>query len=159
MRTYTADVPAPEDGMGLPTIGVPPGAPVALDLRLESAAEGVNVSGTAHARLEGECARCLEPLTDEITVPIGELFAYPDSTTDETTDEDELPRVNDDYVNLEQTVRDALVLDLPLAPLCTPECRGLCPGCGEKWVDLAPEHGHERLDPRWAALRERLPAE
>jgi uncharacterized metal-binding protein YceD (DUF177 family) len=120
MRTYTGDLPAPDDGMGLPTIGVPPGAPVALDLRLESAAEGVYVSGAAHARLEGECVRCLDPLTDEITVPIGELFAYPDSVTDETTDEDELPRVDDDYVNLEQTVRDALVLDLPLAPLCRP---------------------------------------
>jgi uncharacterized protein len=162
MRTYTGVVAAPEDGMGLPTIGVPPGSPVDLDLRLESAAEGVYVSGTAHAELEGECARCLDPFSDEITVPIGELFAYPDSVTDETTDEDELPRVGGvsaEHVDLEQTVRDALVLDLPLAPLCTPACRGLCAGCGEKWADLAPDHRHETLDPRWAALREHLPAE
>ena len=141
MRTYTGVVPAPEDGMGLPTIGVPPGGLVDLDLRLESVTEGVYVSGTAHARLEGECARCLDPFTDEIT------------------DEDELPRVVDDHVDVEQTVRDALVLDLPLAPLCRPDCRGLCAECGEKWADLAPDHGHETLDPRWAALRERLPAE
>ncbi len=162
MRTYAGVVPAPEDGMGLPTIGVPAGAPVALDLRLESAAEGVYVSGTAHAPLAGECARCLDPLTDEITVTLGELFAYPDSVTDETTDEDELPRVVGvaaDHVDVEQTVRDALVLDLPLAPLCRPDCRGLCAECGEKWADLAPDHGHETLDPRWAALRERLPTE
>ncbi len=159
MRTYTGVVPAPDDGLGLPTIGVPPGAPVDLDVRLESVTEGVYVSGTAHAPLEGECARCLDPLTDEITVQIGELFAYPDSVTDETTEEDELPRVVDDRVDLEQTVRDALVLDLPLAPLCQPDCRGLCVECGEKWADLAPDHGHETLDPRWAALRERLPAE
>ena len=145
--------------LGLPTIGVPWGSPVALDLRLESVTEGVYVSGTAHARLEGECARCLDPLTDEITVTIGELFAYPDSVTDETTDEDELPRVVDEHVDLEQTVRDALVLDLPLAPLCRPDCPGLCAECGEKWADLDPDHGHETLDPRWAALRERLPAE
>ena len=72
---------------------------------------------------------------------------------------DELPRVADDHVDLEQTVRDALVLDLPLAPLCRPDCPGLCAECGEKWADLAPDHGHETLDPRWAALRERLPAE
>jgi uncharacterized protein len=141
MRTYTGVVPAPDDGLGLPTIGVPPGAPVELDVRLESVTEGVYVSGTAHARLEGECARCLDPVTDE------------------TTEEDELPRVVDDRVDLEQTVRDALVLDLPLAPLCQPDCRGLCVECGEKWADLAPDHGHETLDPRWAALRERLPAE
>ncbi len=159
MRSYTRVAPAPEGGMGIPTIGVPAGAPVELDVRLESVTEGVYVSGTAYARLEGECARCLDPLTDEITVEIGELFAYPDSVTDETTEEDELPRVVDEYVNLEQTVRDALVLELPLAPLCRPDCAGLCVECGEKWADLAPDHGHETLDPRWAALRERLPAE
>ena len=48
---------------------------------------------------------------------------------------------------------------LPLAPLCRPDCPGLCVECGEKWADLAPDHGHETLDPRWAALRERLRAE
>ena len=135
------------------------GQPVELDLRLESVTEGVYVSGTAQARLVGECARCLDPLTDEIAVELGELFAYPDSVTDETTDADELPRVVDEHLDLEQTVRDALVLALPLAPLCRPDCRGLCPECGEKWADLAADHGHETLDPRWAALRERLPAE
>jgi uncharacterized protein len=159
MRTYTRVVPAPEGGLGLPTIGVPAGAPVELDLRLEAVTEGVYVSGTAYARLAGECARCLDPLTDEVTVEIGELFAYPDSATDETTEEDELPRVVDEYLDLEQTVRDALVLELPLAPLCRPDCPGLCVECGEKWADLAPDHGHETLDPRWAALRERLAAE
>ena len=92
-------------------------------------------------------------------VELGELFAYPDSVTDETTDADELPRVVDEHVDTEQTVRDALVLALPLAPLCRPDCPGLCPDCGEKWADLPPEHGHETLDPRWAALRERLDAD
>ena len=74
--------------------------------------------------------------TDDVTVEIGELFAYPDSVTDETTDEDELPRVVDERVDLEQTVRDAVVLDLPLAPLCTDDCPGLCAECGERRADL-----------------------
>ena len=97
---------------------MPPGATIALDVRLEAVSEGVYVSGTASAPLAGECVRCLDDLTDHVTVEIGELFAYPDSLTDETTDEDELPRVVDERVDLEQTVRDAMVLDLPLAPLC-----------------------------------------
>ncbi|MEJ3658816.1 YceD family protein [Actinomycetes bacterium KLBMP 9759] len=155
MRSYKRSVPAPEDGIGLETIGVVPGSPVELDVRLESVTEGVYVSGTAHAAVEGECARCLDPVTDDVTVDIQELFAYPDSVTDETTDEDELPRVVEELVDVEQTVRDAIVLALPLAPLCGPDCRGLCPECGEKWAVLAPDHGHETLDPRWAALRER----
>ncbi len=66
------------------------------------------------------------PDRDEIAVELGELFAYPDSVTDETTDADELPRVVDERIDLEQTVRDAMVTELPLAPLCRPDCPGLC---------------------------------
>ena len=157
MRSIRRSVPAPAEParLGLETISVPAGQPVELDLRLESVTEGVYVSGTGAAPLAGECARCLDPLADELEVELGELFAYPDSVTDETTDADELPRVVDEHIDLEQTVRDAVVLALPLAPLCRPDCAGLCPDCGEKWADLPPDHGHETLDPRWAALRER----
>jgi uncharacterized protein len=161
MRSYRRTVPAPAEPavLGLETIAVPAGEPVELDVRLESVTEGVYVSGTVHASLAGECARCLDALTDEVDVELSELFAYPDSVTDETTDEDELPRVVDDMIDIEQIVRDAVVLALPLAPLCRPDCPGLCPECGEKRAGLAPDHGHETLDPRWAALRERLSAD
>lgn len=156
MKAYTRTIPAPADpaALGLETIAVPAGEPVELTVRLESVSEGVYVSGTVSAALVGECARCLDEVTDQITVDVSELFAFPDSVTDETTDADELPRVVDEFVDVEQTVRDAVVLALPLAPLCRPDCPGLCPECGEKRADLAPDHEHERLDPRWAALRE-----
>jgi uncharacterized protein len=159
MRTFHRDVPAPPDDrrIGLDVIGVPAGAPITLDVRLESVSEGVYVSGTVSAPLHGECARCLDELDDELTIEIGELFAYPHSTTDETTDDDELPRVVDEHVDVEQTVRDAVVLTLPLAPLCADDCAGLCPDCGGRRADLGPDHGHDTLDPRWAALRERAP--
>ena len=161
MRRLTRTIPAPAepDRLGLDSIYVATGEPVELELRLESVTEGVYVSGTRGPRLVGECARCLDPLADEVVVEIGELFAYPDSVTDETTDADELPRVVDEYVDLEPSIRDALVLALPLAPLCRQDCPGLCSGCGGKWADLPAEHGHETLDPRWAALRARLDAE
>jgi uncharacterized protein len=161
MRTYHRTIPAPsaEAPMGIEVISVPPGASVEVDLRLESVTEGVYVSGTARAPVAGECARCLEGLSDEVEVELSELFAYPDSVTDETTEADELPRVVDEQLDVEQTVRDALVLALPLAPLCDPDCAGLCPECGERRAELGPDHGHETLDPRWAALRERLSAD
>ena len=157
MREYSREIPAPDGDarFGLDSIHVPPGRTIALDVRLESVTEGVYVSGRATAPLVGECARCLDEIVDEAVVEIGELFAYPDSVTDATTDADELPRVQDDRVDVEQTVRDALVLELPLAPACREDCPGLCPECGQKWADLPPDHGHETLDPRWAALRER----
>jgi len=156
MKVYRRTIPAPADPsrLGLDVIAVPAGEPVELDVRLEAVTEGVYVSGTVDVPLAGECARCLDELTDEVTVEIGELFVYPDSVTDETTEEDELPRVVDELLDVEQTVRDAVVLALPMAPLCRSDCAGLCPDCGEKRVDLAPDHGHETLDPRWAALRD-----
>lgn len=154
MRSYHRSVPAPGDSpLGIDVIRVPPGAAIELDVRLESVTEGVYVSGTVHAPLAGECARCLDPVTDEVDVELAELFAYPDSVTDETTEADELPRVADDRVDVEQVVRDALVLGLPLSPLCREDCPGLCPDCGGRRADLGPDHRHETLDPRWAALR------
>lgn len=152
MRTYHRVIPAPP-GFEMAVIGIPRGAPITLDLRLEAASEGVFVSGTAHAELAGECARCLEPLVDEITVGLGELYAYPGSTTLATTEEDEVNQVVADLVDTEQMVRDMFLLALPLAPLCREDCRGLCPGCGVAWAELEPGHAHETLDPRWAALR------
>src|SRR6185295_7395718 len=90
MRAFHRDVPAPGDDhlMGLDVLAVPPGATITLDVRLEAVSEGVYVSGTASAPLAGECVRCLDDLTDHVTVELGELFAYPDSVTDETTDDD-----------------------------------------------------------------------
>jgi uncharacterized protein len=157
MRAYQRTVPAPA-GFGLEVIRIPEGAPIELELRLESASEGVFVSGTAHAQLVGECARCLEELHDEVTVNLGELFAYPGSATVDTTEEDEVSRVVDDMIDVRPMVRDTILLSLPLAPLCDQACRGLCPDCGERWADLPSGHGHETMDPRWAALRGRLTA-
>jgi uncharacterized protein len=140
-------------------IAVPKGAEVELEILLESVVEGVLVSGTAVAPVAGECARCLDPISvddHDIEVEFTELFAYPDSVTEETTDEDEVFRLVDAKIDLEPVVRDAVVLALPAAPLCREDCPGLCPDCGGRWADLGPDHRHETIDPRWAALTERF---
>ncbi|MBB5805393.1 uncharacterized protein F4560_005161 [Saccharothrix ecbatanensis] len=147
----------PAEGLGLAgVIAVPSGGNVELDLLLESVVEGVLVTGTAATEVEGECSRCLEPLSAQVEVELTELYAYPDSVTDETTEEDEVSRLHDDLLDLEPVVRDALVLALPQVPLCSPDCLGLCVDCGGKLADLGPDHGHETIDPRWAALQERV---
>jgi uncharacterized protein len=146
-------VPAPA-GLCHDLVGVPEGAPLELDLRLESATEGVLVTGTVTTTVAGECGRCLDPVTDEFVAEVFELFAYPGSATAETTDEDEVDRIVDDMIDLEPVVRDAVVLGLPLTPLCRPDCAGLCPTCGQRLDDLPAGHAHEVLDPRWAALTE-----
>jgi uncharacterized protein len=143
-------VQAPAD-LGIEVLGVPEGSPVELDLRLEAVMEGVLVTGTARAALEGECARCLEPISDEVEVRFQELFVYDGHDVD-PEEEFEVSKLRDDLVDLEPLLRDAVVLALPFQPLCTDDCPGLCAECGARLAD-DPDHGHgEPVDPRWAAL-------
>lgn len=151
MREVRFPAPAPE-GLGGELIGVPTGTDVDLDLRLESVMEGVLVSGVATMPLTGECGRCLEPVSDELAVDLQELYAYPDS--DSGDDDEDLARMEGDLLDLEPALRDAVVLALPLTPLCRPDCGGLCTECGERLDDLPEDHGHAAPDPRWAALHE-----
>jgi uncharacterized protein len=151
-RALKRVIPAPAD-LGLELISVPEGSDVELDLVLTSVSEGVYVSGDVRGSLTGECGRCLNEINESFEVTIGELFAYEDSTTEETTDEDEVGRMQGDLIDLEPAVRDAVVLTLPANPLCRPDCPGLCPDCGVHLDDLPADHSHEDVDPRWAALR------
>jgi uncharacterized protein len=155
MMTFSETVPSPSR-IGLDLIGVDAGAPLALDLRIESVSEGVLVSGTVSAPTAGECARCLTPITGDVEIDLTELFAYPDSATDETTESDEIGRVGGagepDTVDLEQPIIDAIGLALPFSPLCGPDCAGLCPHCGVPLATAEPGHHHEQIDPRWAKL-------
>lgn len=151
MGELRRDVPAPS-GLGWDLTGVPAGSPVVLDLRLEAVTEGVLVTGSVTASFAEQCARCLDPVTGDIAVDILELFAYPNSATDETTDEEEVHRVVDDALDLEPVVRDAVVLGLPVTVLCQEDCAGLCAECGQRWDELPADHAHTQLDPRFAAL-------
>ena len=137
-------------------IGVPAGAEIRLRLRLESVMEGVLVSGEFDVPVTGSCARCLDPVEDTVELDAQELYAYAGSTTEETSEEDEVRRVEGDFLDLEPMVRDVVVLSLPLAPVCTEECAGLCVDCGERLDDLPKDHTHEVLDPRWAGLAGRF---
>ena len=151
MRRMRFPAPAPE-GLGLvDLIGVPVGAELDLDLRLESVMEGVLVSGTLTGPLTGECGRCLEPIHDQLVVAVQELFVYPEGSTDQDED-DEVARMEGDLLDLVPTLRDAVVLALPLTPLCRQDCQGLCATCGERLDDLPPDHSHDTTDARWGAL-------
>ncbi|WP_310962834.1 YceD family protein [Nocardioides terrisoli] len=152
-RTKSLTVEAPAD-LGIEILGVPEGAPVRLDLRLEAVMEGVLVTGTAQAELEGECARCLEPIEDTLDVDLQELYVYDDANHAEPDDEEsDVSRLVGDLIDLEPALRDAVVLALPFQPLCRDDCPGLCVECGAKLAD-DPGHRHEDpVDPRWAALR------
>jgi uncharacterized protein len=147
MRTLDLTVPAPAD-LGIELIGVPAGSPIEVELRLEAVMEGVLASGRAWATLAGECARCLDPLEQELEVTLQELYVYPESDAEE----DEASRLEGELLDLEPALRDAVVLALPFRPVCSQDCLGLCLECGARLSD-DPGHAHdESIDPRWAAL-------
>jgi uncharacterized protein len=155
LREWEKTVPALER-WGVEMIAVPEGAPIQLRLRLESVMEGVLVSGEVEAPVTGQCARCLEPVEDTLELDVQELYAYEGSTTEATSGEDEVRRIEGDSIDLAPLVRDAVVLTLPLSPTCTPDCAGLCVDCGERLDDLPPDHSHEVIDPRFAGLAARF---
>lgn len=153
MTTVTTTVPAPA-GLGVEVIGVPEGAPIELDLRLEAVVEGVLVTGTAQLEAVGECVRCLRAVSVGIEVDVQELFVHDASRDAGYADDEEVSLLQGDLIDLEPVVRDDVVLDLPFRPLCTPDCAGLCPTCGVR-LDDHPGHHHDAVvDPRWAALDE-----
>ncbi|WP_040338227.1 YceD family protein [Candidatus Blastococcus massiliensis] len=155
MQELDRTVPAPE-GWKVELIGVPAGADVHLRLRLESVMEGVLVSGEIQAPLVGSCARCLEPVEDTLTLDVQELYAYEGSTTEATSEEDEVRLVEGDFLDLAPMARDTVVLSLPLSPVCDEDCGGLCVDCGQRIDDLPADHSHEVIDPRWAGLAQRF---
>ena len=153
MVRFTAEAPAE---LGIEILGVPEGAPVEFDLRLEAVMEGVLVTGTATADLEGECARCLDPIEDQVTVDLQELFVYTDADRRHgpvaEDDEDDVSRLEGDLLDLEPLLRDAVVLALPFQPVCQDDCPGLCVECGARLADDPGHHHGEPVDPRWAKL-------
>jgi len=137
----------PVEGVAVIDTRIPDGTFVEVDLELESMTDGIVATGHVRAPWEGECRRCLERAEGDLDVAVRELFQDPSRAVDE-----DAFALEGEQVDLVPLVRDALMLELPLAPVCRPDCAGLCPTCG---VDLNQEpegHHHEQLDPRWAAL-------
>ncbi|MEU6991304.1 YceD family protein [Streptomyces sp. NPDC046465] len=163
MQRLTREIEAPGSpaAFGIEgVIGVPQGAPVELEVRLESVMEGVLVTGTARATAEGECVRCLEPLGLELDADFQEMFSYPDADdrgrsaepADDAEEDEGRLYLEDGMFDLEPVLRDAVVLALPMQPVCQDDCPGLCSQCGVRLAD-DPDHHHDAVDIRWAALQ------
>lgn len=151
MRTVEEHVPAPKD-FGVALIGVQEGSEMELDLRFEAVHEGILVSGSVDVEVVGECGRCLDPLRYGSSVDVQELFYYDAPELAEDEEEDAQRLVENDAIDLEPVLRDAVVTSLPFQPVCREDCPGLCSECGAHLAE-DPDHHHEVIDPRWAALQ------
>ena len=162
MKEYELDIVVKEK-FGVDLISVPAGQLIEVDARLESVTEGILLSADVYAVAKGECIRCLDPVEIVIDRKIQELYNYEptnergkrkkkqEETLEDLEIEDEL-MMDGDIMNLETPIRDAVVLSLPINPLCDQDCQGLCPECGGKWAELPEDHAHEVIDARWSGL-------
>lgn len=137
----------PIPGLGAVAVVVPDEALVACDLVLASYPGGIMVTGDVRAPWVGECRRCGGPVAGTVSASVRERFAANGS---KDGDEEAYP-LEGDELDLEPLARDAVLLGLPLAPLCQESCRGLCPTCGvNRNLDVC--QCESPRDPRWAAL-------
>lgn len=140
-------VRGPVDDLAVLAVEVPTGADVVVDLVLSSYQGGIAAAGSIEAPWRAECRRCGGRVDGSVHTEVRERFVQSDQVGE---DEDAYP-LDGDVVDLLPLVRDAVMLALPLAPLCADDCRGLCPVCGAD-RNAAPCGCEARRDPRWAGL-------
>lgn len=153
----------PED-FGTSSMSVRPGTVLDLPIELTSVEDGVLARVRVDVDLEGECVRCLDLVVHHHEVEASDVWFEPGSRTvtmmlesgegdEDAPSPEDVPMISPrDTIDVEPLLRDAVLTLVEDRPLCRPDCRGLCPGCGEKWEDLPEDHAHEVIDPRLAGL-------
>ncbi len=124
---------------------VAPGAEASIQGQLESIHKGIVVTAVVSAPWVGQCRRCALPLGGSMEVAVRDRFV------EGASDEDEAYPLEGEILDLFDLVRDALVLELPIAPLCREDCKGLCVSCGADLNEGACGCDPP-IDPRWASL-------
>jgi DUF177 domain-containing protein len=138
-RTVHLEVPV--EGLGGSAARVPDEEPVVLDLLLERVPEGIVVRGTVSGRWQAACSVCLTDLEEALVLDVSELFEA------DPVEGDTYP-LHGHQIDLEQLVRDTVLLELPLAPTCATTGRVPCSS------GTAAEQEQPAPDPRWSALSE-----
>lgn len=169
MREHELDLKITE-AVGVDLLSVKPGEIIEVDLRIQSVEEGVLATVRVTAEATGECTRCLTPIIWPIDESFTELYYY-ESTSSKSTkkpsfrgkskkdaeidlEEDELSFLDGDDIDLEPAIRDAIILNLAVNPLCSEDCPGLAKKSGENWAYLSASQSQTPTDQRWAALKD-----
>jgi uncharacterized protein len=167
MREYELTIDKHE-ALGFEVLAIAQDEPIEIDLKIESVAEGVLATASVRTIASGECGRCLDPVEYDVDESFQELYEYTEDPRqarkkdkhkkrdakdlEELDDEDEVRQMTGDLIDLDGPIRDAIILNLPINPLCDQDCQGLCQDCGQKWADLPDDHDHGATDIRWAGL-------
>lgn len=135
-------------GIALPLARVPDDTELQLDLRLEALVDGIHATGVVRAAVELECRRCLTTFMHDSEVPMDALYLSGGEGDDDTYP------IADEMLDLEPAIRDAVMLSLPLNPLCKAGCKGLCAVCGADRNATDCGHAERQSDIRWTALED-----
>jgi uncharacterized protein len=142
------------DDLATVSVEVPAGAEVDARVTLSSYPGGVMATGRVSAPWQGECRRCGGVVTGAVEAEVRERYVIEGAGSEAgvgAADDDDAYVLADDILDLEPLARDAVLLELPLAPLCKEDCLGLCPQCGAN-LNLDPCNCAPPADPRWSAL-------
>ena len=121
-------------------------------IRFTRTAQGLVGQGKLEAETSLECVRCLTPFDQTLEIELDELFVYPpDRATDPLL---AVPETG--ILDLTPLTREYLILDTPLQPVCSTDCKGLCPECGNNLNEQSCQHGQSEVDPRLAVLKDLL---
>lgn len=104
--------------------------------------QGILAEGICTAKTDLECTHCLEPFERELNGHFEELFCFKNMRENDDA-EQYLPETG--YMDLKEIIREYLVLEIPYAPICKPDCKGLCPICGAN-LNTANCHHDEEME-------------
>jgi uncharacterized protein len=123
--------------------------------RVSRTPQGLLVQVKMHATVLSECVRCLSDFQQSLDIDFTELYAFSlRSVTDSG-----LLLPEDGHIDLTPLVREYMLLEVPISPLCSPDCKGLCPVCGENLNETSCDHDSEGGDPRLSILKSLLDKE
>jgi uncharacterized protein len=129
-------------------------SPLRGTLSLLKTVQRILCTGMLKCKVEMDCVRCLEPFVVEVEVPIEEEFGFGDGGSASLRLDDPALMIDErNILDISEVVRQNVLLALPTRPLCRPDCRGLCPTCGENLNQGVCTCSLDAADPRWASLR------
>lgn len=131
-----------------------PLTPMKFDLVAKPANDRINVSGQLSCDIRMQCSRCLDKFDETIRVPFEEQFQIVEDGDTELSEDDEAVPVTEERIELSPYLLEEMVVQLPYAPLCSEDCKGLCPDCGTNLNEQSCGCNTEKVDPRMAALQD-----
>ncbi len=115
--------------------------------------KGIFAKGNFQTQVQLQCARCLKMFAQPLTIHLADQFSL---SPNKLAEEPEFPIAGDGILDLTPALRERIILNLPIKPLCRPDCLGLCSRCGQNLNEGPCGCKEEAVDPRLAVLKQLL---